>query len=168
MKTIALSSRFPQTSRSNIYKVASRLSTKFIGCLVKPSLRPNFVIRVLPPAREGSHRASCECLLIRVTWWIDRSILNSYLGSQREQALNFTIKAESDPCASCCILQRRLAPVTSKFRWRWRTGHRNFGIVLSFVFLHLGKLSHTQFLLLFRERRKMFNFIDRDDLLWLQ
>lgn len=125
-----------------VISIRSRLSTKFIGCLVKPS---HYDRTSLPAtftcSRRITERVASVCF-IRVTWRVDRSILKSCLGSQREQALNFTIKAESDPCASCCILQRRLAPVTSKFRWRWRTGHRNFGIVLSFMSLHLGKLSY--------------------------
>lgn len=68
-----------RTSRSNIC-IRPRRGTatrRFIGRLVKPSLRPNFVIHVppsFPYEYQGStERVSHDCLLIRATWRIDRS-----------------------------------------------------------------------------------------------
>jgi len=129
-----------------------RFTTRFIRCLVKPSLRPNFVIHVSRLLTKAERVASVCLSLSDLT---DRSI-DLKLMPESERDVKFPIKAESDLRILLHLAGLQRASVTSKFRRRWRTGYRNFNIVLSFMSL-LGKLSHL--FLILCEWRKM-NLLD--------
>lgn len=139
-----------------VISIRSRLSTKFIGCLVKPSLRPNFVIRDFRLlAKDHTER-----VFAYPSDLTDRSTdFKLVLRFAKRASIKFHDKSRK---RSVCIMLHPVAPTSSGYIQVSEMTDRLPKLRYCFIF-HVPPSWKTLipvFIILFRERRKMFNFID--------